>query len=53
MVLRSNEMLLSHFKRNRDAIPPHPVPPQALRLHSKNLEVFSGLYVVKKKRKNA
>jgi hypothetical protein len=30
MVLRSNEMLLSHFKRNWDAIPPHPTPPQAL-----------------------
>jgi hypothetical protein len=30
MVLRSNGMLLSHFKRNRDAIPPHPTPPQAL-----------------------
>jgi hypothetical protein len=23
-------MLLSHFKRNRDAIPPHPTPPQTL-----------------------
>jgi hypothetical protein len=30
MVLRSNGMLLSHFKRNRDTIPPHPTPPQAL-----------------------
>jgi hypothetical protein len=30
MVLRSNGMLLSHFKRNRDAIPPHPTPPEAL-----------------------
>jgi hypothetical protein len=30
MVLRSNGMLLSHFKRNQDAIPPHPTPPQAL-----------------------
>jgi hypothetical protein len=30
MVLRSNGMLLSHFKRNRDAIPPHPTRPQAL-----------------------
>jgi hypothetical protein len=30
MVLRSNGILLSHFKRNRDAIPPHPTPPQAL-----------------------
>jgi hypothetical protein len=30
MVLRSNGMLLSHFKRNPDAIPPHPTPPQAL-----------------------
>jgi hypothetical protein len=30
MVLRSNGMLLSHFKKNQDAIPPHPTPPQAL-----------------------
>jgi hypothetical protein len=30
MALRSNRMLLSHFKRNRDAISPHPTPPQAL-----------------------
>jgi hypothetical protein len=30
MVLRSNGMLLSHFKRSRDAIPPHPTPPQPL-----------------------
>jgi hypothetical protein len=30
MVLRSNGKLLSHFKRNRDAIPPHPTPLQAL-----------------------
>jgi hypothetical protein len=30
MVLRSNGMLLSDFKRNRDAIPPHSTPPQAL-----------------------
>jgi hypothetical protein len=30
MVLRSNGMLLSHFKRNRAAIPPHPTPPQAM-----------------------
>jgi hypothetical protein len=33
MVLRSNGMLLSHFKRNRDAIPPHPTPPQALYIY--------------------
>jgi hypothetical protein len=30
MALRSNGMLLSDFKRNQDAIPPHPTPPQAL-----------------------
>jgi hypothetical protein len=30
MVLISNGMLLSHFKRNRDAIPLHPTSPQAL-----------------------
>jgi hypothetical protein len=30
MVLRSKGMLLSHFKRSRDAIPPHPTPHQAL-----------------------
>jgi hypothetical protein len=30
MVLRSNGMLLSHFKRNPDTNPPHPTPPQAL-----------------------
>jgi hypothetical protein len=33
MVLCSNGMLLSHFKRNRDAIPPHPTPSQALSIH--------------------
>jgi hypothetical protein len=32
MMLRSNGVLLSHFKRNRDAIPPHPTPPQALHI---------------------
>jgi hypothetical protein len=26
MVLRSNGMLLAHFNRNWDAIPPHPPP---------------------------
>jgi hypothetical protein len=30
MVLRCNGMLLSHFKRNREAIPRHPTPPKAL-----------------------
>jgi hypothetical protein len=30
MVLSSNGMLLSHLKRNRDAIPPHPTTAQAL-----------------------
>jgi hypothetical protein len=30
MVLRRNEMLLSHFERNWDTIPPHLTPPQAL-----------------------
>jgi hypothetical protein len=33
MVLRSNGILLSYFKRNRDAIPPDPIPPQALMLY--------------------
>jgi hypothetical protein len=30
MVLRSNGMLLSYLEKNRDAIPLHPAPPQAL-----------------------
>jgi hypothetical protein len=29
-VLRRNGVLLSHFERNRDVIPPHPAAPQAL-----------------------
>jgi hypothetical protein len=33
MVLRSNGMLLSHFKRNRDVISSHPTPPQALYIY--------------------
>jgi hypothetical protein len=36
MVLRSNGMLLSHLKKNWDAIPPHPAPPQALPLTEMN-----------------
>jgi hypothetical protein len=32
VVLRSNGMLLSHFKRNRDTIPPLPTPPQPLHI---------------------
>jgi hypothetical protein len=33
MVLRNNGMLLSHFKRNWDAILSHPTPPQAPSVH--------------------
>jgi hypothetical protein len=29
-LLRRHGMLLGHFERNWDAIPPHPAPPQAL-----------------------
>jgi hypothetical protein len=37
MVLRSNGMLLSHLKWNRDAIPPHPTLPQALPILRKDM----------------
>jgi hypothetical protein len=45
MVLRSNGMPLRHLKRNRDAIPPHPTPPQFLDIYNIYIYKIGCMYV--------